>query len=71
MTVLTSSGGQDAVRGEARAYPSSAGIGDKIRKGETTLAELAEYAAQMGAPALPGSGRQEYLAGVVNNILFK
>ena len=38
--------------------------------GETNLSELAALAEQMGAPALPGSGRQEYLNSVVNSILF-
>ena len=47
-----------------------AGIGAKIRSGEATLEELAAYAEAMGAPALPGSGRQEYLESIVNNILF-
>ena len=47
------------------------GIGAKIRSGETTLAELAAYADELGAPALPGSGRQEYLEGIVNGILFR
>lgn len=47
------------------------GIGAKIRSGETTLEELAEYAASMGAPDLPGSGRQEYLEGILNEILFR
>ena len=46
------------------------GIGAKIRSGETTLAELAAYADSLGAPALPGSGRQEYLESIVNQILF-
>ncbi|NLE24148.1 MAG: xylose isomerase [Clostridiaceae bacterium] len=46
------------------------GIGAKIRAGETSLAELAEYAAKLGAPALPGSGKQEYLESIVNSILF-
>jgi xylose isomerase len=46
------------------------GIGAKIRSGEATLEELASYAENMGAPALPESGRQEYLEGVVNSILF-
>ncbi len=46
------------------------GIGAKIRAGETNLAELAEYAAIMGAPALPGSGKQEYLESIINSILF-
>ena len=46
------------------------GIGAKIRSGETSLQELAAYAESLGAPALPGSGRQEYLESVVNQILF-
>ena len=48
----------------------SHGIGAKIRAGETSLEELAEYAHKLGAPELPGSGRQEYLEGIVNQILF-
>ncbi len=47
------------------------GIGARIRAGETTLAELTAYAENLGAPALPGSGRQEYLEGVVNSVLFR
>ncbi len=47
------------------------GIGKKIREGSTNLEELAKYACDMKAPALPGSGRQEYLEGIVNNILFE
>ena len=55
----------------AERYASyNSGIGAKIRAGETSLEELAAYAEEMGAPALPGSGRQEYLEAVVNNILF-
>ncbi len=48
----------------------SEGIGKKIREGKTTLEELAAYADEMGAPALPGSGRQERLEAIVNQILF-
>jgi xylose isomerase len=47
------------------------GIGAKIRSGETTLAELAAYAEKLGAPELPGSGRQEYLESIVNQVMFK
>ena len=47
------------------------GIGAKIRAGGTTLEELAARADELGAPELPGSGRQEYLEGIVNNILFR
>jgi len=46
------------------------GIGARILSGEATLEELAAHAETMGAPALPGSGRQEYLQSIVNNILF-
>ena len=35
------------------------------------LKYLAKYASDLKAPALPGSGRQEYLEGIVNNILFE
>ena len=55
----------------AQRYASfDSGIGAKIRAGETSLEELAAYAEDMGAPGLPGSGRQEYLQGIVNSILF-
>jgi xylose isomerase len=46
------------------------GIGAKILSGKATLTELAEYAAKLGKPEMPGSGRQEYLESVVNSILF-
>ena len=48
----------------------NSGIGAKIINDETNLAELAEYAEKLGAPELPGSGRQEYLEGIINSILF-
>ena len=55
----------------AERYASyNSGIGAKIRSGEATLEELAAYAENMGAPELPGSGRQEYLEAIVNNVLF-
>ncbi len=55
----------------AERYSSyNSGIGAKIRSGETNLAELAAYAESMGAPELPGSGRQEYLESVVNQVLY-
>ena len=46
------------------------GVGAKIRDGSATLEELADYAAKMKTPPLPGSGRQEYLENVVNSVLF-
>lgn len=46
------------------------GIGKEIREGTATLESCAAHAAAMKVPADPGSGRQEYLEGVVNNVLF-
>ena len=37
---------------------------------EASLEELAAYAETLGAPELPGSGKQERLENIVNNILF-
>jgi xylose isomerase len=45
-------------------------LGKKIRAGEATLAELADRAEKMGTCKTPNSGRQEYLEGVVNRVLF-
>lgn len=47
------------------------GIGAKIRSGETTLEELAAIAAEKKAPADPGSGSQEYLESILNQVLFR
>ncbi len=46
------------------------GIGRKIREGKTSLCELADIAAEKKAPAGPGSGAQEYLESVLNQVLF-
>lgn len=46
------------------------GIGKQIHDGSVGLLELAEYADKLGAPQLPGSGKQEYLESVVNQVLF-
>lgn len=46
-------------------------LGAKIRAGQATLAELSELAVQKGAAGQPGSGRQEWLEGIVNTILFR
>ena len=46
------------------------GIGKKIRDRNITLEEAAAHAAELKKPASPGSGRQEYLETVLNNILF-
>lgn len=46
------------------------GLGKKVRDKETSLAELAAHAEALGAPELPGSGRQENLESIVNAVLF-
>ncbi len=46
------------------------GIGEKITNGTATLTELSDYALKMKKPALPSSGRQEYLESIINNTLF-
>lgn len=55
---------------EMRYSGYGTGIGAKIREGSVTLTELSDYAEKMGAPELPGSGKQEYLESIVNSILF-
>ncbi len=56
---------------EERYASFKTGLGKKIVDGTTDLEELAKAAEAMGKPALPGSGKQEYLESVVNNILFR
>ncbi|MBR6737772.1 MAG: xylose isomerase [Clostridia bacterium] len=46
------------------------GIGAKIVSENTTLEELSNYAENLGEAKLPGSGKQEYLESVLNNVLF-
>lgn len=48
----------------------SSGIGKDIREGKVTLEQLAHHAEELGRPALPGSGRQEYLEGILNSVMF-
>ncbi|MEA4999758.1 MAG: xylose isomerase [Candidatus Limiplasma sp.] len=57
------------VKDRYASYASSE-IGQKIRSGKATLAECAAIASKNGAPQSPGSGKQEYLEAVVNQILF-
>ncbi|MCR5460771.1 MAG: xylose isomerase [Acetatifactor sp.] len=45
-------------------------LGQKIRKGETTLEELAKRASEMKNVRTPSSGRQEYLEGILNNLIL-
>ena len=46
------------------------GVGKKITGRATSLTELSAYAEKLGAPALPGSGNQEGLESIFNQILF-
>ncbi len=55
---------------EDRYSSYKTGIGAKISAKEVTLEDLSAYAEAMGAPALPGSGRQEYLQSIVNTLLY-
>ena len=56
---------------EERYASWNEGIGLKIRNHEVTLEDLAAHAAELKKPEAPGSGRQEYLESIVNNILFR
>ncbi len=48
----------------------NSGIGAKIVAGETSLEELAAYAAELKNTDIPMSGKQERLEGIVNSVLF-
>lgn len=67
---LISDGRIDSFVKKRYASYSETEIGKKILSNETDLEELSLYAEQLGAPEMPGSGRQEYLEGVINSILF-
>ena len=45
-------------------------LGKKVRSGNATLEELAVKASELKAPKAPVSGKQEYLEGVLNNIIL-
>lgn len=46
------------------------GIGAEIITQKATLESLSAYAENLGAPELPGSGRQEKLESILNTIMF-
>lgn len=68
---LIEDGRLDAFIAERYASYQSSELGKKILSKTSTLTELAAHAEELGAPALPGSGRQEYLQSVMNEVLFK
>ncbi|MCL2493578.1 MAG: xylose isomerase [Clostridiales bacterium] len=67
---LIEDGRIDAFVKERYASYETTEYGRKIRNGTATLEELAGIAEGLGAPALPGSGRQEELESIVNQVLF-
>jgi len=58
----------DFIKDRYASFDSELGV--KIHSGNTNLVELAGLAEVMGAPALPASGGQEQLEGIVNSVLF-
>ena len=55
---------------EERYKSFESGIGAEIVGKKATLESLAAYADKLGAPALPGSGRQEMLESILNTLMF-
>lgn len=55
---------------EERYASYSSGIGKKIVDGTVTIHELEKYALEQGDVKTNQSGRQEYLEGVINQVLF-
>lgn len=59
---------EDNIRERYSSFDSE--LGKKVRNGSATLEELAAKASELKAPKAPVSGRQEYLEGVLNNIIL-
>ncbi len=55
---------------EERYSSFNSELGQKVRNGSATLEELANRAAELKSPNDPGSGKQEYLESVFNNIII-
>lgn len=56
---------------QSRYSSFNQGIGKKIVDDKTSLEELSDYALKLKAPQMPGSGKQESLEAIFNQILFK
>ena len=67
---LIEDGRLDKLLNERYISYSNTEIGQKIRNHTATLEELACCAAAMKKPANPGSGRQELLEQIMNEVLF-
>ena len=59
---------EDNIKERYSSFDSELGM--KVRDGSATLEELAAKASELKAPKAPVSGRQEYLEGVLNNIIL-
>ncbi len=59
---------EDSIKERYSSFESD--LGKKVRSGSATLEELAAKASELKAPKAPASGRQEYLEGVLNNIIL-
>ncbi len=55
---------------EERYASYKTGIGAKIVSGQTTFAELEQYALQLGEVTTNTSGSQEYLESIINSVIF-
>jgi len=55
---------------EERYASYASGIGKKIVDGTVTIQELEKYALELGDVKTNQSGRQEYLEGVINQVMF-
>lgn len=67
---LIEDGRLDAFVAERYSSFKTTQVGKDILSGKATLESLAEYANELGAPALPGSGRQEELQHILNDVIF-
>ena len=45
-------------------------LGRRITSGKADLCELSDIACKLGNAQMPSSGKQEYLEGVVNSVMF-
>ncbi len=56
---------------EERYSSYNSGIGADIVSGRATIEMLSDYALKLGEVTTNISGRQEYLEGIINNVMFK
>ncbi len=56
---------------EERYASYKSGVGADITSGKATLESLSEHALSLGEVTTNTSGRQEYLEGIMNDIMFR